>query len=60
MKREKTRQKNIRLPESLLADLKEVAEKIPQTTETDIIISGTRARLRGIKRRIEKAEVATA
>ena len=60
MKREKTRQKNVRLPESLLADLKEVTDKLPTTTETDIIIAGTRAKIRGIKRRIEKAEVAIA
>lgn len=60
MKREKTKQKNIRLPESLLADLKEVAEKIPATTETDIIISGTKARIRGIRRRIEKSEAVSA
>lgn len=57
MSREKTRQKNIRLPESLLADLAEIAEKVtPEVTQTDIIISGTKARIRTLKRRIEQKE----
>lgn len=60
MKREKTKQKNFRLPESLIADLELVTEELPDTTLTDIAVTGIGARVRTLKKRIEQKKEAEA
>lgn len=57
MKKEQTKQKNFRLPESLIKDLELVTEKLPDT-QTDIVVSGVRARVNKLKRRIAQRQAA--
>jgi hypothetical protein len=54
MKREKTKQKNFRLTESLIEDLEKVTDELPGTTLTDIAVTGIGARVRTLKKRIEQ------
>jgi hypothetical protein len=55
MKREKTRQANWRLPETLLDELREVSEKT-ETPLTDIVRSGLQERVNRLKAKIAREE----
>jgi hypothetical protein len=51
--KEKTKQANYRLPESLLSDLAEVAEEI-KTPQTSIVTAAVQARVVSLKKQIER------
>lgn len=48
MSKEKTKQANFRLPESLLDDLQKLAEQTPHS-QTDIVTKGVRQQVRRLK-----------
>jgi hypothetical protein len=55
MAKEKTRQANWRLPESLLSDLREVAEKA-EIPVTDVVRGGLRERVNRLKSKLAREE----
>jgi predicted DNA-binding protein len=59
MKKNKIKQANYRLPETLIEDVKELSEKTG-TSQTQIVVDGIQLRVKTLKARLARREQAAA